>query len=321
MKLHRQAKQSCNKKNSVQDRRIEEESSGKVDFIKEKGREDAVSWQNRVLSLLYDHVAGRVLLRPLVSPWFSQLGGCLLDTRLSALAVRPFVRAHHIDLSECETRQFRSYNDFFTRRLRPGSRAISPDPDVWVSPCDGRLSVYPITQDGSFLIKHTRYTVSELLHNSSLAQRYEGGTLWLYRLCVDDYHRYIYPCDALKSRNIRIPGIFHTVNPIANEHYPIYKENTREYCLLGSEQFGTALMMEVGALLVGKIENHTKGRAAVHRGEEKGYFAFGGSTIVVLTEKGKVTPEARFAENTRRGIETKVRLGERVGKICGERLK
>ena len=89
---------------------------------------------------------------------------------------------------------------------------------------------------------------------------FEGGMLWMYRLCVDDYHRYIYPVDAKKSRNVHIPGIFHTVNPIANDHYPIYKENTREYCLLKTEKFDTLLMMEVGALLVGKIENRTQDR-------------------------------------------------------------
>ena len=130
---------------------------------------------------------------------------------------------------------------------------------------------------------------------------------------VDDYHRYIYPVDAKKSRNVRIPGIFHTVNPIANDHYPIYKENTREYCLLKTERFDTLLMMEVGALLVGKIENRTRGQKIVHRGEEKGNFAFGGSTIIVLTRKGTVLPKMRFVEHTREGIETKVKMGERVG--------
>ena len=138
--------------------------------------------------------------------------------------------------------------------------------------------------------------------------------LWIYRLCVDDYHRYIYPVDAKKSRNVRIPGIFHTVNPIANDYYPIYKENTREYCLLKTEGFDTLLMMEVGALLVGKIENRTQGQAIVHRGEEKGNFAFGGSTIIVLTREGTVLPEMRFVEHTRKGIETKVKMGERVGR-------
>ena len=270
--------------------------------------------QDKVLSVLYGNRTGRMLLRPLVSPWVSRIGGKLLSTRLSTVAVTPFVRANHIELSICEKQSFDSYNDFFTRKLKPEARPINHAPDAWISPCDGRLSVYPITAEGSFQIKHTHYTLESLLKNSSLAKRFLDGKLWLYRLCVDDYHRYIYPEGGIKSKNIRIPGIFHTVNPIANDHYPIYKENTREYCLIKTERFGTILMMEVGALLVGKIENKENGPCSVYRGEEKGNFAFGGSTIVVLTEKGKVTPENVYVEHTRQGIETKVKMGERVGK-------
>lgn len=271
------------------------------------------SFQDRLLAGLYGHAAGRLLLRPLVTPWFSELGGILLDTRLSALAVHPFVRAKHIDLSDCRKQSFFSYNDFFTRELLPEARPVCKLPGTWISPCDARLSVYPVTEDGRFWIKHTEYTAESLLKNKKLAHHFLGGTLWLYRLCVDDYHRYIYPAGGVKSENIRIPGVFHTVNPVANDHYPIYKENTREYCLLRTEEFGTVLMMEVGAMLVGKIENHQKEPGPVRRGQEKGNFAFGGSTILLMTQKGKVVPDEVFAKNTALGRETKVRLGQRTG--------
>lgn len=270
------------------------------------------SFQDRLLTWLYGHAAGRMLLKPLVSPWFSRAGGRLLDTRVSALAVKPFVRANQIDLSMCKKQKFSSYNDFFTRELLPEARPVSMDPKAWISPCDARLSVYPITENGRFLVKHTEYTLKSLLRNEALAKKYSGGILWLYRLCVDDYHRYIYPVDADKSENIHIPGIFHTVNPVANDRYPIYKENEREYCLLRTENFGTVLMMEVGALLVGKIENR-HGACRVSRGQEKGNFAFGGSTIIVLTQKDRVVPEEVFVKNTADGIETKVKMGEQVG--------
>lgn len=275
--------------------------------------EHMTSFQDRLLGGLYGHAAGRMLLKPLVSPFFSKLGGWLLGTHLSALAVKPFVRANQIDLSMCKKQSFCSYNDFFTRELLPDARPVDREPAAWISPCDARLSVYPVTEEGRFLVKHTSYTLESLLKSSKLAERYLGGTMWLYRLCVDDYHRYIYPDNADKSKNIRIPGIFHTVNPVANDRYPIYKENTREYCLLRTENFGTVLMMEVGAMLVGKIENR-HGEMQVRRGEEKGNFAFGGSTIIVLTQKGRALPEERFVKNTAEGIETKVKLGERVGK-------
>lgn len=274
---------------------------------------DLTSFQDRLLSGLYGHAAGRMLLRPLVSPAFSYLGGKALDCRLSALAVGPFVRANHIDLSSCQKQQFSSYNDFFTRELRPEARPVDFRPEVLVSPCDARLSVYPVTREGRFTIKHTEYTVESLLRSHSLGSRYLGGNLWLFRLCVEDYHRYIYPVDALKSKNVSIPGIFHTVNPVANDYYPVYKENTREYCLLRTARFGTVLMMEVGALLVGRIENRHHMEKSVRRGEEKGNFAFGGSTILLLTQAGAARPDDVFMRNTAEGRETKVKLGERVG--------
>jgi phosphatidylserine decarboxylase len=276
---------------------------------------DRISGQDRLITWLYGHTMGRMLLRPLVSPWFSRAGGWLLQTRLSALAVRPYVKANQIDLSLCEKQQFRSFNDFFTRRLRPGTREISMDPQEWISPCDSRLTVYPISREGRFQIKHTPYTLEQLLGSTALAGRYMGGELWLYRLCVDDYHRYIYPVDGVKSANIRIPGVFHTVNPIAAEAEPIYKMNTREYCLIRTETVGTVLMMEVGAMLVGKIENRCTDRAAVLRGAEKGNFAFGGSTIVVLSQPGRVTVRDDIAEASRSGRETRVRLGEVTGAV------
>ena len=269
--------------------------------------------QEKLLSLLYDHAAGRILLRPFLMPWFSKAGGWLLSTRLSSLAVRPFARANGIDLTECKKERFVSFNDFFTRELRKGMRQIDAEENAFISPCDARLSVYPVTENGRFTVKHTEYTLKSLLRSKTLAHRFDGGLVWIYRLCVDDYHRYIYPADGVKSENVCIPGIFHTVNPIANDHYPIYKENTREYCLLQTEDFGTLLMMEVGALLVGKIENRMGGQAEVKRGEEKGNFAFGGSTIIVVSGRNQVLPLPQIKEKAGTAQEIRVRMGEKVG--------
>ena len=269
--------------------------------------------QNRFLAWMYGHMLGRILLKPLICPKFSVLGGKLLSSKFSALFVKSFVKANHIDLSQCRKQSFTSFNDFFTRRLKAEARPLEKDGECFISPCDGRLSVYEIKENCSFQIKHTRYTTDSLLRNKKLAQSFKEGYAWVFRLSVEDYHRYIYVDNGAKSSNHRISGVFHTVNPVANDWCPIYKENTREYSLLRSENFGTLLMMEVGALMVGKIENH-HGASAVKRGQEKGNFAFGGSTIILLTSRGKVTPDRDILKNSRHGIETKVRLGERVGK-------
>lgn len=174
---------------------------------------------------------------------------------------------------------------------------------------EGRLKKL---EDSMDTYRDTSYTVAELLKNPVLAKRYEGGLLWVFRLCVDDYHRYIYIDDGFESRRVHIPGELHTVNPVANDVYPIYKENTREYALLKTVNFGTVLMMEVGALMVGRIENVPL-RGRVKRGKEKGNFAFGGSTVILMTQKERVLPDPDIFMNSEKGIETRVKLGERIG--------
>ena len=270
------------------------------------------SFQNNLLEKIYGSVAGRMLIRPLVTPVVSIAMGKLLDSRLSAAAVKPFIRFNHLDMSDYEKRKYISYNDFFKRKIREGARHIDMEPGHFISPCDCRVSVYPVDEKARLHIKQTEYTIEELLRNPSLGKRYQGGYVWVLRLCVQDYHRYIYIDDGEESRHIRIPGVLHTVNPVANDVYPIYKENTREYSLLRSRHFGTVLMMEVGALMVGKIENHSES-SSVKRGQEKGNFAFGGSTIILMTQKDKVLPDQDILKNSRRGIETRVHLGEKTG--------
>lgn len=268
--------------------------------------------QDKLLDKLYGCFLGRMLLRPLIHPTVSRWGGRLLDSPLSALAVPFFVKAQGIDLRHCQKRRFHSYNDFFTRSLKEGARPLAQDTDRLISPCDGKLLVYPIFSDGYFAIKHTPYTVASLIQNHVLADAFTEGYAWIFRLSVEDYHRYIYVDDGAVSSQQKIAGVFHTVNPIANDRCPIYKENTREYVLLYTERFGTILMMEVGALLVGRIENYPVS-GKVRRGQEKGRFAFGGSTIVLLTQKGKVIPDEDLLMYSCRGIETKVKQGEGIG--------
>ena len=270
------------------------------------------TFQNRLLESIYGSVAGRLMIRPFVTPGFSRTMGAVLDSGLSAFAVKPFIRMNHLDMTDYEERRYRSYNDFFTRKIREGARKVDMEPGHFVSPCDCRASVYPAYASGRFKIKNTSYTLRELLHSRSLGERFEGGNVWILRLCVQDYHRYIYPDWARESKRVRIKGCLHTVNPAANDVYPIYKENSREFSLLKTENFGTVLMMEVGALMVGKIENRPR-RPYVFRGDEKGNFAFGGSTIVLLTEEGAVDPDEDILKNSAGGIETRVRMGEKIG--------
>lgn len=268
--------------------------------------------QDRLLAFVYGHAVTRLLIRPLLSSIVSRIGGAFLNTRISKLGIRPFVEKNGIDLSIYEKQEFDSYNEFFTRKIRAEERPVDMREDVLISPSDGKVSVYPIKGNGTFRIKHTSYTVRQLLQDERLADRYMGGWLYVIRLTVDDYHRYCYVADGHRASERRIRGVLHTVNPVANDCYPIYKMNTREYCLLKTKELGIVLTMEVGALMVGKICNYKKLRE-VHRGEEKGRFEFGGSTIIVMTEPGKVIPDQDLITNTRDNAETLVKMGEHIG--------
>lgn len=268
--------------------------------------------QERLLDMLYGHALGRILLKPMTAPWLSRLAGRLLSTKASCILIKPFVRRNGIDMTQFETVSYSSYNDFFARRIRPEVRPLDSHPEHLISPCDSKLTVLPIQETGHFKLKHTDYTVASLLKNTELARQYEGGTLLIFRLTVDDYHRYCYVADGEKGENIVIPGVLHTVNPIANDFFPIYKENAREYTILHSKEFGDILIMEVGALLVGKIVNHHRS-GIVSRGQEKGFFQFGGSTIVLMLKANTAIIDPDILENSKNGIETIVKYGEKIG--------
>ena len=243
--------------------------------------------QDNFLKGLYGTILGRKFLKILINPTISKLGGAVLSTKLSSLLVKPFIKANNIDMSDYTERAYASFNDFFTRDLKPGKRFINRDKEVLISPSDGRVSVYEIDDNMTFNIKDSYYTIESLTHSKKAANYYKGGTCVIIRLCVDNYHRYCYIDNGYKTTNKFIEGVLHTVNPVACEYYDIYKENSRECSLLHTENFGKVMQIEVGALMVGKIVNYDQ-VACIHRGDEKGKFEFGGSTIVLLFKKDTV---------------------------------
>lgn len=269
--------------------------------------------QDKMLQALYGTSVGRQTLKVLTNPMISKLGGRFLDSRLSTPLITPFIEKNHIAMEQYEEEDYESYNQFFSRRVKEGKRTFSQEGHLLCAPCDSKLTVERITTEGTFAVKNTIYTMESLLRSEKLAKRYEGGTLLIFRLTVDDYHHYCYVDDGKKTRNFHIPGVLHTVNPVANDEYPIYTENTREFSILKSNHFGNILMMEVGALMVGKIVNHHE-EMEVHRGMEKGFFEFGGSTVILAFQPGRVVMDGDILQNTEDGFETIVKMGEVIGK-------
>ena len=268
--------------------------------------------QDRMLKMLYGNCVGRLLLKPLTRPFISKIAGKFLSTKFSCRFIKSFVKSNNIDMNLFEDVEYKSYNEFFCRKIKPEHRIVDMNPNILISPCDSKLTVMKIDDETRFVLKHTQYSVASLLKNDIIASEYNGGYVLIFRLAVDDYHRYCYIDNGTKEENIIIPGKFHTVMPIANDYFPIYKENTRSYSVLHSENFGDVIMMEVGALLVGRIVNlHEK--ASISKGQEKGYFEFGGSTVVLLFKAGTIEIDEDILKNSSEDFETVVKYGEKIG--------
>ena len=252
----------------------------------------------------------------MTKPFITALMGAYMDTRLSTKRIEGFVRRNGIDMSEYVECGYRCFNDFFTRSIKPEARPINYAPDVLISPCDGYMSAYRISSDSVFSIKDSYYNVEDLVGGSEIAAEYLNGTCLVLRLGVENYHRYCYIDDGFKSRNYHIPGRYHPVQPIVVRKHPVFIQNTREYTVLYTKNFGIVTQIEVGACLVGRICNHHEA-GVIRRGEEKGYFCFGGSTIVLLFKEGAVNIPQEVFDATSEGKEAIVKYGEAIGRKAG----
>lgn len=263
------------------------------------------------LRFLYGTGPGRCLLGILCSRRLSQAVGKFLDSRFSKVFIRGFIRRNRIDMSQYEQTSYRSFNDFLPGASgRSAVRSIFPPKRL--SPPVTRNCLFSRSTRGAglrsraFLIRWRNFS------KTNSGGKYEGGLCFVFRLGVEDYHRYFYIDDGVKGENVFIPGKLHTVQPAALEKRRVFAENCREYTSMQTEHFGLVTQTEVGAMMVGRIVNND-GAGECRRGKEKGRFEFGGSTVVLLVEKDRVAPDEELIENTRRGDETAVKCGERLG--------
>ncbi len=264
------------------------------------------------LKFLYYNRFGGIFLRLLTARWVSRLAGFFLDRRISKPRIKKFIKKHGIRMEDYLPEEYKSFNAFFTRRVRPELRPFDMEETALCAPCDGLVSAYPVTREGTFSVKGFDYTVSTLLGDEALAEKFLGGTCVVLRLTVTDYHRYHFFDGGSAGERKFIKGRLHTVQPTALGKRRVFTENCREVTVLHTEHFGDAAEVEVGAMFVGRIVNEEKERFS--RGEEKGRFEFGGSTVVLLLEKGRAELDGEFFSNTQNGLETKVKCGERIGR-------
>jgi len=268
---------------------------------------------------LYETASGRFLASAIFKRrLFSKMFGLFQDTRVSARKIRKVAADLSIDLSEAEQvpEDFKSFNDFFTRSLKREARPIDPDPSVVVSPCDARLLAFPgVDQGAPFSVKGSEFCLDALLGDAQLASEYAGGTLLIYRLCPADYHRFHFPESGVPGPVKTMNGPLHSVNPIALAGgMRILDSNLRQQTLIeAGNKAGRICMVEIGAMCVGSIVQTFKPGVPIERGDEKGMFRFGGSTVVVLYEPGRVRMDGDILDHSKKSIETFVRLGTSVG--------
>jgi phosphatidylserine decarboxylase len=273
---------------------------------------DEPQYGERRLHFLYETTPGRLLLSTIFArPWYSGLNAILNKRPNSVRKIQPLVDRFGIDMSDYPEQSYTSYDSFVTRKIDPAKRPIANNPNALIAVADARVLAYSVTNDGRVPVKQSSYTITELLRDPELAATYNEGTCLVFRLGTEDYHRYCFADDGEVIRTNSINGVLHSVQPISSKRYKAFSENHREYSVIETANFGTVVVVEVGALLVGKIHNHDV--TSCRRGQEKGYFSLGGSAILILLKPGSVKIDSDIIEYSRKQIETKVRLGEKVG--------
>jgi phosphatidylserine decarboxylase len=299
--------------------KIHNRKTGKVENEKVLG--------GKWIEFAYGSPVGSFLTRQLFRRrWVSQFFGNFQNHRSSLKKIPEFIQEFSIPMQDFVEKKYEHFNDFFIRAFKPGMRPFSSNPKDFSAFAEGRYFVFDqISESIELPIKGANISLPELL-GSHLPEGEDfkpfiGGALFLARLCPVDYHRFHFSDEGKVLFTYRIGGHFDSVNPAALRSSPkVLFENERVVSVLQTAQFGRVLQIEVGALMVGKIvqsfASEENGLGAFKKGEEKGYFLFGGSTVIVVTEKGKVTPSPDLLQKTKEGMETLVQLGETIGLKC-----
>jgi phosphatidylserine decarboxylase len=270
------------------------------------------------LRLAYDNPVGRLAVWALIRRRiFSQYYGWRMNRRGSDNLIYKFVTDYNVDVSEFVKSpfDFKTFNQFFYRALKPESRPIAQGAGVAVMPADGRhLAFHDVDAAQGFYVKGAKFTLLELLGDEALANRFSRGSMLISRLCPSDYHRFHFPASGIPSEAKLINGSLYSVSPIAlrrNIKYLVM--NKRVLTLIETPEFGNIAMIEVGATNVGSIVQTFTPKQAVIKGVEKGLFAFGGSCVITLFAEGRMLFDADLLAQSAQNIETYARMGDHLG--------
>lgn len=259
--------------------------------------------ENKSLCFLYNTIIGRIILKLVCNKLIANIYAKYMTSKLSRHKIKKFIKKNNINMNDYVNSNYKSFNDFFIRKIEKNKRKISG----LIAVCDSKLSVYKINSNSKFKIKNSIYTVEELIREKN--HKYKWALI--FRLAVDDYHHYVFPDNGKVISTKYISGKLHTVQPIAFKKYKVFCENSRSITHLECENLGKVCYIEVGAMMIGKIVNENI--STFKKGDEKGHFEFGGSTVILLIEKD-IEINDTIIENTKKDIETIVKLGNNIGK-------
>lgn len=269
-----------------------------------------VEHQEKFVEFLYNKLPGRILLKVcLARPWLSKLVAVYQKSKLSKKDIVPFINKHGIDTKHWDIKTFNCFNDFFIRKKEID---ISCDEKILTSIAESKLSVFNIDETLCLDIKNSKYSIEEIVGDKEIAEQFSEGICLVFRLSANNYHRYLFPDKGKLKKTYKIKGALHTVRPVAAK-YKVFSRNSREVSILETENLGEIIQIEVGAMLVGKVRNNPI--KSFKKGDEKGYFEYGGSTSILLL-KNNVILDEDILEQTQNGYEIKVDIGERIGRIC-----
>lgn len=271
------------------------------------------------LHFLYSSSMGSVMRSCITGPWFSKAAGWYADSRLSKIHIKSFIKKHAIPMHESirsNPSDYRTFNDFFTRTLKPEARPIGHDPASTVSPADGTLFAFEhIGPQTTVFAKNKLFDISTFLKDADLAKRFYDGTMLIIYLAPWNYHRFHMPLDGIPSAIKPISGRYESVNPLVYMagKQPL-QENERKLICIETSNHTTLALVCVGALCVGRI-THTYAPGTLYKkGEELGYFSLGGSTIVMLFEKNAITLDTHILEHKKTGVQ--IQMGQKIGISC-----
>lgn len=265
----------------------------------------------------YGNPIGRLSLHTLVKrAAFSRWYGWRMDRPNSRARVAPFIRNFKLNPDDFADppESYCTFNEFFYRKLKPAARPIAPDPDAAVFPADARhLGFQNISKMEGIFVKGAVFELATLLQDAQLANRFREGAMILSRLCPVDYHRYHFPVAGIAGAPRQINGPLYSVNPIAlRRNIKIFTENKRAITEIDSAEFGKVLMLEIGATCVGSFE-YTYKPGPIAKGQEKGFFKFGGSSTITIFEPNRITLAQDLVENSAKGMELYAKIGDVMG--------